>query len=64
MERGGLVERQETLAVRISLGTYKLFYEAGTEDAMWREYQSGELDGLKERARARDEDRRRSAFLI
>lgn len=61
---GADARREETLAVRVSLGTYKLFYESGTEDTFWRVHSRSTLEVLRERAQARDEDRRRSGFLI
>lgn len=48
------------IAIQISLGTYKLFYEAGTEDVLCRQ----EDVRLNERAKARHEDRKRSVWLL
>ncbi|THH20510.1 hypothetical protein EW146_g864 [Bondarzewia mesenterica] len=54
----GVVEGD--LRIRISMGTYKLFYEAGTEDVVWRRRGREEEETLRVRATARDEERRRS----
>jgi paired amphipathic helix protein Sin3a len=48
------------LGVRVSLGTYKLFYEGGSGECIYREREQDEVDALVERARAREEDRRRA----
>jgi hypothetical protein len=46
--------------VRISLPGYKLVYENGCEEMLWR----GKLEeGLRERATARGEERRRCKLL-
>ncbi|KII93988.1 hypothetical protein PLICRDRAFT_99544 [Plicaturopsis crispa FD-325 SS-3] len=50
------------LAIRISLGTYKLFYERGTEDVLLQATRPTE--GLQERVRRREEERRRSRWLL
>ena len=46
------------IGVQVSLGTFKLFYEAGSEDVLWRG--RGELD---QRALARHEERKKSRWL-
>ncbi|KDQ63138.1 hypothetical protein JAAARDRAFT_119201 [Jaapia argillacea MUCL 33604] len=52
------------VAMRISLGTYKVFYESGTEDFMRREGGAEEVRMLRERAAARHEERKRSRWLF
>jgi len=49
-------ESRNESTIRVSLGTYKLFYEAGCEDYLVRERYS---HGLYERAKNREEERRR-----
>ncbi|KAA1467807.1 hypothetical protein DENSPDRAFT_770847 [Dentipellis sp. KUC8613] len=51
------------LGVRVSLGSYKLFFEGESEESIWRERSAAELGALRERARAREEERRRSVWL-
>lgn len=51
------------LNVRVSLGTYKIFYEAGKEDFMYRRRPEGERKELKRRAVAREEERRQCRWL-
>jgi paired amphipathic helix protein Sin3a len=55
--------RQTNMAIRISFGTYKLFYEARSEDFLWRKWESEEGEKLKERARAREDERRKCGLL-
>lgn len=50
----------DNIAIRVSLGTYKLFYEAGTEDVLWRK----EDPRLSERGKARHEERKKSVWLL
>jgi paired amphipathic helix protein Sin3a len=52
-------------AVRVSLGSYKLFYEAGMEDALYRRRSDAELALLEGKAKARREEmgRWKSLFL-
>ena len=45
----------------MSLGTYKLFYEAGSEDYLVRKRDEGVLG---ERAKAREEERRRAMYRL
>jgi paired amphipathic helix protein Sin3a len=54
---------QNNIGIQISLGTYKLFYEAGTEDVLWRPRSDGEQSSLDERAKTRHEERRSCALL-
>jgi len=49
------------LAVRISLGTYKIFYESGSEEMMWRVRGREEEKEIRERAQVREEQRRGKA---
>jgi hypothetical protein len=46
---------RSSLAVRVSMGTYKLFFQG--EDCLVRRYSASELEGLQARAR-RQHDRR------
>lgn len=51
------------LGVRVSLGSYKLFYEAGQEDFVFHARSASEQATLTARALARSEERRRSRWL-
>ncbi|GJE87693.1 hypothetical protein PsYK624_037760 [Phanerochaete sordida] len=51
------------LCVRVSLGTYKLFYAAGQEDFLFQRRGASEQATLTARALARGEERRRSRWL-
>lgn len=51
------------MRVRISLGTYKLMYEAGSEDGMVRRRSREEERVVEERVRRRNEERRRCRLL-
>ncbi|KAH7886015.1 hypothetical protein F5I97DRAFT_1877064 [Phlebopus sp. FC_14] len=51
------------MSIRISLGTYKLFYEAGTEDVLVQRRSAEEERELRERVRARNEERKRCRWL-
>lgn len=53
----------DAMRIRISLGTYKLFYEADAEDVLMRERGEEEERELMERGRLRNEERRRSQWL-
>jgi paired amphipathic helix protein Sin3a len=52
------------LGIRISLGTYKLFHESGTEWRMVRRRGEEEEMILKDRAKQREEDRRRRLGVV
>ena len=54
---------ESRLCVRVSLGTYKLFYSAGDEDVFIRGRTREREETLKLRALAREEERRRSRWL-
>ncbi|KAH9964149.1 hypothetical protein BC827DRAFT_1356668 [Russula dissimulans] len=54
-----LIQHEGELGIRISLGTYKLFHESGTEWSMMRSRGQEEERMLRERARQREEERRR-----
>jgi len=54
-----MIRTEGELGLRISLGTYKLFYEGGTEWSVVRRRGPEEERMLKDRARQREEDRRR-----
>lgn len=49
--------------IRIRLGTYKLLYEAGTEDVLIQRRSREEEKVLEERVRRRNEERRRCRLL-
>ncbi|KAF8846145.1 hypothetical protein BDN67DRAFT_986507 [Paxillus ammoniavirescens] len=51
------------MSIRISLGTYKLFYEAGTEDVLVQTRGAEEEKELQERVRRRNEERKRCRWL-
>lgn len=57
-------EVQETngIGVCVDLSTYKLRYEGGSEDAMWR-VRWGEEEELRSRASARASERSRTRWL-
>jgi len=61
-ERGSL--RENDMRIRISFGTYKLFYEAKSEDFLYRKWEKEERDKLLERARSRDEERKKGIDKI
>lgn len=44
---------QNDIVVRISLGTYKIFYEAGTEDFIQRKWDKEQSERLGERVKRR-----------
>ena len=54
---------ESRLCIRVSLGTCRLFYEAGQEDSLVRRRSEGEYATLAARALARTEERRRSRWL-
>ncbi|KAI0315665.1 hypothetical protein OF83DRAFT_1061699 [Amylostereum chailletii] len=51
----GGVRMEGGLAIRVSLGTYRMFYEAGSGDCFWREREGAEERTLRERANVRSE---------
>ncbi|EKM61386.1 uncharacterized protein PHACADRAFT_134990 [Phanerochaete carnosa HHB-10118-sp] len=51
------------LCIRVSLGSYRLFYEAGKEDSLFQRRSPSEEATLAARALARSEERRRSRWL-
>lgn len=55
--------RDEHTRIRISLPTYKLVYEGGCEDVLVRRWSGAEGEMLRERARAWNEERKRSRWL-
>ena len=59
-----MVRIEGELGIRISLGTYKLFHEGGTEWGMVRRRGQEEERVLKERGRQREEDRRRRLSAV
>lgn len=57
--RDGVVRESRGLGVQIRRGSYKLAYEAGTEDVLWRTRARERARWLGERAGGREEERRR-----
>lgn len=51
------------MKIRISLGTYKLLYEAGCEDAFLQRRSREEEKEVEETVRRRNEERRRCRLL-
>ena len=49
------------MGVQVQRGTYKLMYERGREDVLWRTRGREGWRTLHERARGREEERRRRA---
>lgn len=54
---------QNEMQVRISLGSYKIFYEGGKEDMLWCRRSREEYTQLQARASAREEERKRTLWL-
>lgn len=54
--------RESTMKIRVDVRTYKLVYEAGGEDVVWRGV-GKEEEVLRERARVREEERRKSQWV-
>ena len=52
------------MRIRVSVPSYKLVYEQGSEEMIWRALPGREIEMLKMQARAREEERRRSVFLM
>lgn len=52
------------IGVQVSLGTFKLFFEAGSEDVLLRERSEDVQNMLNERALARHEERKKSPWLL
>ena len=60
LAEGNTVPNQESwMKIRVDLRTYKLVYEAGGQETMWRGADRDEEE-LRERARMREEERQRS----
>jgi len=59
-----MVRSEGELGIRISLGTYKLFHESGTEWSVVRQRGEEEERILKDRAGQREEDRRRRLSVV
>ncbi|KAG1749753.1 uncharacterized protein EDB91DRAFT_1109482 [Suillus paluster] len=53
----------DTMSIRVSLGTYKIFYESSAEDVYVRRRSREEEKELRERAKVREEERKRSRWL-
>ena len=62
MEEGGGASSLE-LGVRVSLGTYRMFYEGGKEDVFVRRRVASELEELERRAVLRAEERLRCRLI-
>jgi hypothetical protein len=58
------IRMEGELGIRISLGTYKLFYEGGTEWSVVQRRGQEEDRMLRDRARQREEDRRRRLGVV
>lgn len=52
---------EDNMRIRIHPPTYKLVYEAGSEDFIWHDWDNDEE--MIVRARLRDEERRRSHWI-
>lgn len=55
--------RDSWMKIRVDLRTYKLVYEAGGEEGMWRGVDREE-EVLRERARVREEERRKNELFF
>lgn len=53
----------DSMSIRVSLGTYKMFYESSAEDVYVRPRSREEEKELWERAKVREEERKRSRWL-
>lgn len=53
----------DSMSIRVSLGTYKMFYESSAEDVYVRLRSEDEGKELRERAKVREEERKRSRWL-
>ena len=52
------------IGIQVSLGTFKLFYEAGSEDILWRERSEDVQNMLDERTLGKHEERMKSQWLL
>ena len=59
-----MVDEVREVGVRIERGSYKMRYERGREDVLWRRRGDEEMRVLGERAVAREEERRRRAGRV
>lgn len=55
--------KESPMKIRIDLRTYKLVYEAGSEELVLRGVDKDE-EVLQERARVREEERRKSQWIV
>jgi len=55
---------ESNMTVRVSLGTYRLFFEGGSEDFILRRWGKDDGEVLEERAKAKQEERRKSRWLL
>ncbi|KAG1839224.1 hypothetical protein DFJ58DRAFT_812844 [Suillus subalutaceus] len=53
----------DSMSIRVSLGTYKMFYESSAEDVYVRPRSQDEEKVLRERGKVREEERKRSRWL-
>lgn len=58
-EKGEVVEKGMGMRIRVSAGQYRLVYEAGREDVLWRRRRGEDEGTLRGRAGARGEERTR-----
>lgn len=56
-------KREDWMKIRVDLRTYKLVYEAGGEETIWRVVDKEE-EVLRERARVREEERRKNQWVV
>lgn len=62
-EEGTAPLTEEGMKIRVSLPTYKLLYEEGSEDMVWHDW-GRDREDMVARARLREEERRKSRFLL
>ncbi len=55
--------KESCMKIRIDLRTYKVVYEGGSEEVLWRGVDKDE-EVLRERARVREDERRKSQWLM
>ena len=55
----GVVREDRDLGIQIQQSTYKIMYERGREDVLWRRRGAEQAEMLRQRAVAREDERRR-----